>query len=323
MKITIINSMTVEAAKQICSWRYKPPYDVYDYLSYEAALNEQAAITKTENADNYLCFWNNGTLVAYTSIISKNDKIYIGIGIAPRFCGQGMGETLLNQTIIECKRRCPNKEIWVQVRAWNKRAIKCYLKCGFVEKYRDTIIDRFNKTAEFIFMQYESAVSFSYLIKPDFQTVARQIFDILADNMTLIAPTGNSREEDFGLWYDAVSDGLLRPERQIILIKDDDNLIGFFQYYTNADTFMMEEIQIKSEYQGKGVFRVLYGFLISHIKEDIKYVEAYANISNSKSIGILERLGLANTGLNKNGRSYHFKGNYSDLLEWFYLGSDL
>lgn len=166
-------------------------------------------------------------------------------------------------------------------------------------------------------------ISFEYLNKSDFQTVARQIFDILAVNMEIIAPTGNSREEDFVLWSDAVSDGLQRPERQIILIKDNGNLIGFFQYYTNADTFMMEEIQFKSEYQGKGVFRELYGFIISHISEDIKFVEAYANISNSKSTGILERLGLANIALNKNGRSYHFKGNYSDLLEWFYSGSDL
>ncbi len=321
MKITDIKPMNVEATKQICSWRYEPPYDVYDYLSYEAALNEQAVITKTENADNYLCFWNDVTLVAYTSIIPKGENLYIGIGVAPQFCGQGMGETLLNQTIIECKRRYPDKEIWVQVRSWNERALKCYLKCGFVEKYRDTIIDRFNKTTEFIFMKYESAVSFSYLNKSDFQTVARQIFDILADNMTMIAPTGNSREEDFVLWYDAVSDVLQREERQIFLIKDNETIVGFFQHYTNADTFMMEEIQFKPEYHGKGVFRELYGFLISHIKEDIKFVEAYANISNSKSTGILERLGLANIGLNKNGRSYHFKGNYSDLLEWFYSGS--
>ncbi len=317
MKITDIKPMTVEAAKQICSWRYEPPYDVYDYLTYETALDEQSAITKTENADNYLCFWNNDTLVAYTSIISKDDKVYVGIGVVPQFCGQGMGETYLNQTIIECKRRYSGKEIWVQVRSWNERAIKCYLKCGFVEKYRDTIIDRFNKTVDFIFMKYESAVSFSYLNKSDFQTVARQIFDILADNMTAIAPTGNSREKDFVLWSDAVSDGLQRTERQIILIKDNENLVGFFQYYTNADTFMMEEIQFKPEYKGKGVFRTLYGFVLSQIRGDIRFVEAYASISNSKSIGILEKLGLTNIGLNKNGRSYHFKGRYADLLKWF------
>ena len=317
MKITDIKPMTGEAAKQICSWRYAPPYNVYDYLSYETALNEQAAITKTENADNYLCFWNDVTLVAYTSIIPKGENLYIGIGVAPQFCGQGMGETLLNQTIIECKRRHPDKEIWVQVRSWNERAIKCYLKCSFVEKYRDTITDRFNKTTEFIFMKFENAISFSYLNKSDFQTVARQIFDILADNMTVIEPTGNSREEDFVLWSDGVSDGLQREERQIILIKDNETIVGFFQYYTNADTFMMEEIQFRPEYQGKGVFRKLYGFILKNIRNDLEHIEANANVNNKKSIGILEKFGLLNAGLNKNGRSYHFKGRFVDLIKWY------
>ena len=104
-------------------------------------------------------------------------------------------------------------------------------------------------------------ISFEYLNKPDFSALARQIFDILADNMTIIAPTGNSREEDFGLWSDAVSDGLQREERQIILIKDSETIVGFFQYYTNADTFMMEEIQFRPEYQGKGIGRKIVEML--------------------------------------------------------------
>ena len=66
-----------------------------------------------------------------------------------------MGGTYLNKTINECKRRYPDNEIWVQVRSWNERAIKCYLKSGFVEKHRDTIIDRLNKNEDFIFMKYE------------------------------------------------------------------------------------------------------------------------------------------------------------------------
>ncbi len=160
-------------------------------------------------------------------------------------------------------------------------------------------------------------IRFEYLNKPDFSTVSNDIFNILADNMTIIAPTGNTREDDYKCWYGSVSDGLNRNERQIILIKYNDNIIGFFQYYINDDTFMMEEIQFKSEYQCKGVFRALYGFVISHIRNDIEIVEAYASISNSKSIGILENFGLINIGLNENGRSYHFKGRYSDLLKWY------
>lgn len=160
-------------------------------------------------------------------------------------------------------------------------------------------------------------IGFEYLNKSDFSAISKEIFDILADNMTVIAPTGNSREKDFGLWYDAVSDGMQRPERQIILIKDNETLVGYFQYYTNADTFMMEEIQFMPEYQGKGVFRELYGFVLKNIRNDLEFVEAYASVNNQKSIGILEKFGLSNTGLNKNGRSYHFKGKFIDLVKWY------
>lgn len=120
--------------------------------------------------------------------------------------------------------------------------------------------------------------AFEYLNKLEFPVISEEIFNILADNMTVIAPTGDSREDDYRCWYDAVSSSLQREERQIILIKDNGKIIGFFQYYTNTDTFMMEEIQFKPEYHGKGIFRALYGFLFLNIKADIQFVEAYVNI---------------------------------------------
>lgn len=160
-------------------------------------------------------------------------------------------------------------------------------------------------------------LSFDFLDKSDFYIVAGELFEILATNMEIIAPTGNTREEDCNCWYEGVSDGLRRDERQIVLIKDADSIIGFFQYYTNADTFMMEEIQLKPEYHGKNIFRKLYGFLIENIGENIKFVEAYANITNYKSIGILGKLGLSKIGISKNGRCYHFKGKYGDLINWY------
>ena len=160
-------------------------------------------------------------------------------------------------------------------------------------------------------------INFEYLNKADFSVYAQTIFDILSDNMTKIAPTGNTLEEDFRMWFSAVSSGLQRNERQIILIKDSENVVGFFQYYTNKDTFMMEEIQFKPEYQSKGIFRELYGCVFETIRNDLRFVEAYANICNKKSIGILGKLGLDNIGLNKNGHSYHFKGEFDRLVEWY------
>lgn len=158
---------------------------------------------------------------------------------------------------------------------------------------------------------------FEYLNKGRFFAVSNELFSILADNMEKIAPTGNTRENDYMCWYDAVNDGLAREERKIILIKDDENIIGFFQYYTNAGTFVMEEIQLASEYKGKGVFRKLYGFIIENLNNNTEFVEAYANISNEKSILILEHLGLVKTGMNKNGCSFHFRGKFGDLLKWY------
>lgn len=153
--------------------------------------------------------------------------------------------------------------------------------------------------------------------KEAFYSLSNILFDILADNMQVIAPTGNTREEDYKCWYEGVGDGLKRAERQIVLIEDADSIVGFFQYYTNEDTFMMEEIQFKSEYQGKGVLRELYGFILNNIENDLEFVEAYANVNNQKSIGILDKFGLSNIGLNKNGISYHFKGRFVDLIKWY------
>lgn len=161
------------------------------------------------------------------------------------------------------------------------------------------------------------SVDFSYLNKSEFDGVAHKLFEILADNMEKIAPTGNSREEDYKLWYNAVKEGIKKDIRQIVLIKVNDVIVGFFQYYVNTDTFMMEEIQIIPAFQGTEIFRRLYGFLIYTLREDIKYVEAYANKENYKSIGILEHLGLSKIGTNKNGNSFRFKGFYRDLIKWY------
>lgn len=190
---------------------------------------------------------------------------------------------------------------------------------GLIEKYKEdktVVIFKSHEDAD-EYIRNLSLITFEFLNKTDFRQNSKEIFDILADNMTVIAPTGNSREEDYLCWSDSVSEGLERAERKIVLIKRCDDLIGFFQYFTNEDTFRMEEIQLKPEYHGKGIFRKLYGFILPKIDNSIEFVDAFANIQNEKSIAILEHLGLKNIGMNKNGRSYHFKGQLKKLKEWY------
>lgn len=141
--------------------------------------------------------------------------------------------------------------------------------------------------------------------------------------MTVIAPTGSSREEDFKLWYQAIGGAIKDENRYIVLIYEHgtDNIIGFFQYSIDTDSFMMEELQICSEFQGKdNIFRDLFGFVLKNISPELLYVEAYANKANHKSIGILGKLGLKVIGENKNGKSFHFKGDFADLMSWHVKG---
>ena len=161
---------------------------------------------------------------------------------------------------------------------------------------------------------------FCYLNKNEFEKYARGLFTVLCENMSQIAPTGNSWEEDFQFWSQAMREELQSEKRQIIMIihKESEGIIGYFQYSVNEAIFMMEEIQIDQAYQGKyHIFRNLYGFIIENMEAGIKLVEAYANKRNSKSMGILRKLGLEIVGEIKRGTSYLFRGNYVDMLKGF------
>ena len=140
------------------------------------------------------------------------------------------------------------------------------------------------------------------------------LFDILHANMSKIAPTGNSYEEDLAFWLSCVSPALEKDPRRILLLYDGDEIAGFFQYFVNNGLFMMEEIQFRDRYQGTGVFSELYAYLIRIIPRDTEFVEAYANKGNHKSIAVLNHLGLEIVGENKSGISYHFRGRYETIL---------
>lgn len=159
-------------------------------------------------------------------------------------------------------------------------------------------------------------ITFKFLPKAEAEKYLPSLFEILHGNMSKIAPTGMTYEEDFNEWYGEVYQAFVNKEpRKIILISEDDRLIGYFQYYVNEETFMMEEIQLISEYQGKGVFQKLYSYLVSIIPRDVPFAEAYAHKDNLKSQGILQHLGLKIDGEEKNGSIYHYRGEYRLIFE--------
>ena len=151
----MITSMNINAVKTICLWKYPEPYNIYNYMSFEEAIKNNSPLLNDKNSNNYVCFWENETLTAYISIIRKDNRIFLGIGVSPDYCGNGLGKIYLKQGVEIAEKRYPDSEIWIQVRVWNERAIKCYEKCNFKKQYKKTVIDRFGNEEEFIFMRKE------------------------------------------------------------------------------------------------------------------------------------------------------------------------
>ncbi len=154
---------------------------------------------------------------------------------------------------------------------------------------------------------------FVYADKTKLQEILPGCFKILHSNMRFIAPTGNSFDEDFAIWYAAVFPAMQKKPRKIVLMYYENTVVGYFQYYIVNGSMMMEEIQITTEYQGKGLFRDFYSWFLNDLNVDIQFVEAYAHRKNIKSQSILKYLGLEMCDEKANDKHFYFKGKYADL----------
>jgi RimJ/RimL family protein N-acetyltransferase len=143
-----------------------------------------------------------------------------------------------------------------------------------------------------------------------------KLFKILHSNMSLIAPSGETYEDDYKLWSQNIISALKKENRNIVLIFGNDELVGFFMYYVTDRLWMMEEIQIHDDWQGKyNIFRLLYEYLFSILPDNIQTVEAYAYKKNVKSNAILKHLGL--TIIDENKNNFHYQGRFIAIQNWY------
>ncbi len=158
-------------------------------------------------------------------------------------------------------------------------------------------------------------VSFRFADKENLAPLLPQLFSILHGNMSAIAPTGASYEEDFALWSGYIAPALAQEERQLVLMHRAGELAGYFQYSLQGSRLLMEEIQIAPAHQGSGLFRALYAWLEQALPSQPETVEAYAHKENLQSQAILERMGLERAGENPGGTSWHYRGSCREMWE--------
>ena len=137
------------------------------------------------------------------------------------------------------------------------------------------------------------------------------LFDLLYENMSVIAPSGMSYEDEKAQWLSQVSPALDKAPRQIVLGFAEEELVGYMQYYLRQQMLMVEEIQLKREYQKTSLFYGFCKYLASVVPEDLQTVEAYADKRNLNSICLMERLGM--TACETDTQFVHMRGRVEQM----------
>lgn len=133
-----VENMSLQQAKEIAEWKYPSPYDVYNFPAWDAMEEGKWAITLPERRKQefrIICYANE--IVAYFRLFKTqpDGKYFLGLGLLPEFCGKGKGADIVGQILAYTRQR-KIKALYLEVRDFNKRAIRCYQKAGFVEVNR-------------------------------------------------------------------------------------------------------------------------------------------------------------------------------------------
>ena len=158
-----------------------------------------------------------------------------------------------------------------------------------------------------------STYTFCKLDKTDAESVLPQMFRILYTNMTKIAPTGCTYEEDEAMWLAYAMQQMKEVYPEYILMYKDKTLIGYFQYSIDGNILMADEVEIIPEYQRTMAFYRLCVYLYRSMPEHIQWIESYVNKGNANSLKINQKLGLVVIGENKSGTSWHLSGDTSKI----------
>ncbi len=291
----------------------------YDFLHKDAILlrtevfvDEQKFTDEFDDLDQFhkhFIAYENEVPIAVCRIYPYDEKTYaIGrIAVRKSYRGHGLGSMIVR----EAEKYIKNLGYAQVALSAQVRVKDFYEKLGYVSE-GETFFEEY---CEHIRMRKRLSHNFSFCLldKDKADSVLSDMFDVLYANMSEIAPTGNSYEEDRTNWFTCVLRSLSDEKRQVVLLYDETVFVGYFQY-TVLDTLLkMEDIQFQKRYHGSGLFEQLYRWIVQTLPNNVLTVEAIVNKSNSKSQHILEHLGLKQIGETPNKNSYQYRGEYQTI----------
>ncbi|WP_058300924.1 GNAT family N-acetyltransferase [Gorillibacterium timonense] len=156
----LIAPLAEEYAKELCLWRYEPPYAIYNWPSWTEMLagGTEFADETIRQSQYRAVLDEEGELVGFIQFFPMLGVTRLGLGLRPDLCGRGYGCSLAREAAQEALRRNPDNEIDLEVRIDNERAVRAYRKAGF------TITDHYERMtptgpADFYCMVFPSPAS--------------------------------------------------------------------------------------------------------------------------------------------------------------------
>lgn len=153
--------------------------------------------------------------------------------------------------------------------------------------------------------------------KEDKEKLLLILFDIYYQNTSSITHLNSTHPSLKSEWTCEVSFALDKPQRNIIIARDGDNIVGFAMLYTNGDLLMVEEIQIVKDYQRTRLLFDLCRFICDFASPNILRIEAYAIKSNSISIALMHSLGFLIVDESNDSKFLHLAADAEPLRRRF------
>lgn len=119
-------------AKEISTWVYEGKYSIYNFPPWKIMLKEKFALCNPIKRKSFIAYTDEAdNLIGFVNLVDEGKYVFFGIGLKPNICGKGIGKEVVNMSIEESKNKFGLKPIILEVRSFNKRAIKCYESQGF------------------------------------------------------------------------------------------------------------------------------------------------------------------------------------------------
>lgn len=153
-----VDELTEERAKQLCTWKYEGEYSVYNF-SWETAVeqNWSLAIPELRASDFRAVLSEQREFIGFFRMTKhEQGKIEIGLGLRPENCGHGIGKDFVRLITQHTLQQYPDHQVYMEVRTFNVRAVKCYEACGY-----KTVLKHRKETPwgsnEYFLMEYQNA----------------------------------------------------------------------------------------------------------------------------------------------------------------------